>query len=92
MEYYKQYSLNVALFFLNCIENNKGGIEVIDAVTYALIKRHINSALSTSDIVRGASAYEIAVKNGFSGTEKEWLETLQGKPGSTPYIGDNGNW
>jgi len=30
---------------------------------------------------RGLSAYEIAVANGFEGTEKEWLESLQGAPG-----------
>lgn len=27
---------------------------------------------------RGLSAYEVAVKNGFNGTEKEWLEALVG--------------
>lgn len=26
----------------------------------------------------GLSAYEIAVKNGFEGTEQEWLDSLQG--------------
>ena len=31
--------------------------------------------------VRGASAYEIAVRNGFVGTEKEWLATLKGANG-----------
>lgn len=30
----------------------------------------------------GLSAYEIALKNGFSGSEEEWLETLKGVPGS----------
>lgn len=30
------------------------------------------------DGVDGLSAYEIAVKNGFNGTEEEWLESLQG--------------
>lgn len=34
----------------------------------------------------GESAYEIAVKNGFRGTELEWLRSL------SPYIGANGNW
>lgn len=29
----------------------------------------------------GKSAYEIAVENGFVGTEEEWLESLQGSPG-----------
>ncbi len=30
----------------------------------------------------GLSAYEIAVKNGFEGSEQEWLESLKGKDGS----------
>ena len=30
----------------------------------------------------GLSAYEIAVKNGFIGTESEWLESLKGKDGA----------
>lgn len=29
----------------------------------------------------GDSAYEIAVANGFVGTEAEWLESLKGEPG-----------
>lgn len=28
--------------------------------------------------VRGYSAYELAVKHGFKGTEKEWIESLKG--------------
>lgn len=33
----------------------------------------------------GASAYEIAVENGFVGTEAEWLASLQGVPGASAY-------
>jgi len=40
----------------------------------------------------GKSAYDIAVEQGFSGTESEWLTSLVGRPGNTPTIGDNGNW
>ena len=29
----------------------------------------------------GTSAYQVAVQNGYQGTEKEWLATLQGKDG-----------
>lgn len=29
----------------------------------------------------GASAYELALRNGFSGTLEEWLESLKGEPG-----------
>jgi hypothetical protein len=31
--------------------------------------------------LNGASAYEVAVKNGFVGTEQEWLDSLQGSGG-----------
>jgi len=34
-----------------------------------------------TDGVDGLSAYQIAVENGFEGTEAEWLESLQGPPG-----------
>lgn len=30
-------------------------------------------------VVHGLSAYELAVKNGFEGTEQEWLESLKGQ-------------
>ena len=45
--------------------------------------------------LQGYSAYEIAVMNGFEGTEQEWLDSLKGKDGTsgiTPTIGSNGNW
>jgi hypothetical protein len=35
----------------------------------------------------GLSAYEIAVKNGFEGTEEEWLDSLKGEDGKTPVKG-----
>lgn len=40
----------------------------------------------------GKSAYEIAVDNGFVGTETEWLESLNGKQGATftPYVSSSG--
>lgn len=34
-------------------------------------------------IVRGESAYEIALANGFVGTQSEWLASLKGTPGPT---------
>ena len=62
------------------------------------------SASVGEDLPRGKSAYEVAVENGFSGTETEWLASLKGATGApgangkdgtdgkTPYVGDNGNW
>ena len=38
----------------------------------------------------GLSAYEIAVKNGFTGTETEWLESLKGTDGKDGEDGING--
>ena len=38
----------------------------------------------------GASAYMIAVQNGFSGTETEWLASLKGDPGKDGNDGDDG--
>ena len=40
----------------------------------------------------GKSAYEIAVDNGFVGTETEWLESLNGEQGVTftPYVSSSG--
>ena len=38
----------------------------------------------------GLSAYELAVKNGFEGTETEWLESLKGTDGEDGVDGTNG--
>lgn len=40
--------------------------------------------------VEGKSAYEVAVGNGFIGTESEWLESLKGERGLTGEKGDPG--
>lgn len=39
---------------------------------------------------RGESAYETAVKNGFIGTETEWLESIRGRDGEPGPKGDPG--
>ena len=40
----------------------------------------------------GKSAYEIWLSNGNEGTKDDFLGTLKGQDGTTPTIGDNGNW
>lgn len=35
--------------------------------------------------LRGMSAYQVAVKNGFEGTEAEWLASLKGATGKSAY-------
>lgn len=55
----------------------------------ALIDYDLINAMTLSEYANrggggasGKSAYEVAVDNGFEGTEEEWLESLQGKPGA----------
>lgn len=43
------------------------------------------------ELVQGDSAYEVAVKNGFVGTEEEWLESLKGEPGPAGPQGPKGD-
>ena len=67
----------------------------MDLVTYALAKKYVKASLAGAGALKGdfgQSAYEIAVKNGYAGSEQEWITSLVGKPGDTPYIGNNGNW
>ena len=49
-----------------------------------------NDLIVQLDYDYGASAYEIAVANGFIGSEKEWLESLKGEPGKDGLNGNNG--
>lgn len=35
--------------------------------------------------IRGYSAYQIAVKNGYAGTEKEWIASITGVEGKSAY-------
>lgn len=67
----------------------------MDTVTLALAKKYVQASLAGAGALKGEkglSAYEVAKKNGFTGTESEWLDSLIGPEGATPEIGDNGNW
>lgn len=61
----------------------------MDITSYLLAKRYVDSAIQGAGALQGKSAYDIAVANGFKGSEVEWLESLVG---SSPHIGENGNW
>ena len=43
----------------------------------------VKGNVSLPDIIEGKSAYGVAVKNGFKGTEEEWLNSL--KNGAGPF-------
>ena len=55
------------------MEGNIG--DHMDIITYALSKKYANE--NAGEGAPGKSAYEIAVENGFVGSEKEWLESLE---------------
>jgi hypothetical protein len=61
----------------------------MDITSYILAKKYVDATLSGVGALQGQSAYDIAVKNGFKGSEEEWLKSLEGV---TPHIGENGNW
>jgi hypothetical protein len=61
----------------------------MDIKSYILSKRYVDEVLTEAGSLKGKSAYEIAVENGFKGSETEWLESLKGV---SPHIGNNGNW
>lgn len=44
---------------------------------------YVGSLTMDMNDYRGLSAYEIAVKHGFVGSEEEWLKSLQGPPGKS---------
>ena len=48
----------------------------MDVVSYILSKGYVNSLL-TEEGLQGKSAYEVAVDNGFEGTEEEWLKAIE---------------
>lgn len=67
----------------------------MDLVTYSLAKKYVDATLKGMGALQGKpgeSAYSIAVKHGYKGTEQEWLDSLIGAPGHTPYIGTNLHW
>lgn len=49
-----------------------------------------NAGFDDMPALRGKSAYEIAVENGFVGTEAEWLASLHGKDGKDGSNGKDG--
>lgn len=57
---------------------------------YAQLLQKIDEAQEGKDGADGKSAYEIAVANGYSGTETEWLESLHGADGKDGNDGKNG--
>lgn len=58
----------------------------LDALEHASVSHHI---LKDVTVFQGASAYEIAVKEGFVGTEAEWLLTVKGDKGDPGVVAED---
>ena len=61
----------------------------MDITSYLLAKKYVDETLTGAGALKGKSAYEVAQMNGFSGSEQDWLTSLNGV---TPHIGENGHW
>ena len=76
------YSISgTTLTFSTAPPSGTGNIEVVSYVPL----------LGVVSGIDGASAYEIAVADGFVGTESEWLASLKGEQGDTGAKGDKGD-
>lgn len=51
----------------------------------------LENADTPEDGTDGKSAYQIAVDNGFDGSESEWLESLKGQDGEDGTDGEDGS-
>ena len=60
------------------------GLDVNSTNELLLLKKLIETA---QNLKSGDSAYAIALKHGFAGTEEEWVASLQGADGVTPVKG-----
>lgn len=77
---------------ISSIDNVSGNISSNFKISGKINSSDNISGNIVNTILRGLSAYEIAVKNGYSGTEQQWVDSLNGLDGYSPYIGQNGHW
>jgi len=56
----------------------------------ALARKYTKETVAGAGAIKGKSAYQIAVDNGFVGTEQEWLDSLQGEDGQPGPQGEQG--
>lgn len=83
------------------LQDTTSGMRTVDKVQAFELVRHTIEQNGTDDSnittevvelasdfdagIVGRSAYEIAVKNGYTGTEEEWLASLKGEAGASAY-------
>ena len=65
---------------------NSGMDELTYGSVIAYLKKYISQTLEGQGALQGKSSYQIAVQNGFTGTEQQWLASLIGEDGKTPLL------
>lgn len=70
------------------ISEEKAGELLAEYPKLGDVENYVNGAVA--DISAGPSAYEVAVRNGFTGTEAEWLDSMKGTPGLPGRDGNDG--
>ena len=78
-----EFMLVVAKNFINPADVSQGTLPEPLKIVYddlMSLKKELENKLSNGDF-NGDSAYEVAVKNGYKGTEKEWIASLKGEKG-----------
>lgn len=78
-----EFMLVVAKNFINPNDVSGGTLPEPLKIVYddlMSLKKELENKLSNGDF-NGDSAYEVAVKNGYKGTEKEWVASLKGEKG-----------
>lgn len=61
----------------------------MDFFTLTFLQQYISELIKNAGAVQGKSAYDIAIENGFLGSEEDWLTSLKG---ISPHIGENNHW
>ncbi len=56
--------------------------KVLTAIVLCVLACSLCACTMISGGIKGDSAFDVAVKNGFRGTEKQWLESLKGADGA----------
>lgn len=73
------------------MEKEKDMKKYFKITTFILVMIMMITTLCSCGVIIGDNAYDIALKNGFEGTEQEWLESLKGEKGNDGLNGVNGN-
>lgn len=104
--YGREQSVLGDYFVTLVVNPNATGMHTIDHKAFTLVPHsymeggdHCDNLEVSEDInltgiimvpIRGLSAYEVAVVNGFTGTEQEWLASLKGEDGAPGEQGPQG--